>query len=334
MAKYKEYQAEVRRKRMIRWVIVLFLIVLITCATVGLAYVASRMLTGKPLFDENPQTDIATGLGTSSSSQADDTADGEALPGGDDGSATTLPRYWNTLMPVAQTVSNATIAADSRMLALPANGRVDYEYFRTALFVGDSLTQGFGIYPPLKDIAMVAGFKGIGPREILQNAVAELQTYEKVAAWDYICQQTPLNIYVGIGTNALISLPEDAAFLKYYGDFLDALRAQFPSIPIYVQSITPVTQVTNDNRPLMANDRIRGLNNAIAVLAMEKGMYYLNLHEVLADENGCLRADIASTKDGTHMRDKMGYEIWVDYLSTHTAYSPNNLQYVTEPYTS
>lgn len=329
MAKYKEYQAEVRRKRMIRWAIVAFLLVLITFVTVALAYVASRMLTGKPLFDEKPQTGIVTDLDASSNS----TSDAEPLPApGEDGQeAVQLPRYWNTLMPVAQTVDNVTIAADARMLALPSNGRVSYEYFRSALFIGDSLTQGFGSYPVIRDIANVAGFMGIGPREILQNNTAALQTGERVAMWDYICQQTPMKIYIAIGTNALISLPEDAAFLKYYGDLLDALRAQFPNIPIYVQSITPVTQATNDRRPNMANDRIRGLNNALAVMAQEKNMYYLNLHELMADANGCLRDDMAGG-DGYHMRDNDAYVLWVDYLTTHTAYNPDNLQYLTEQY--
>ena len=34
------------------------------------------------------------------------------------------------------------------MLSVPENGIVGLEYFRTALFIGDSLTEGFGEYKP------------------------------------------------------------------------------------------------------------------------------------------------------------------------------------------
>lgn len=325
MAQYKEYKAEMARKRRAKMIVLLIVIVVIFLLVIALAYVAGRMLTGQPLFDTKASPNVQTAVSEPGTQQGTGDFSLDFPP-------VNVERYWNTIAPVAPTTDTTTLATDARMLALPENelGAVDYEYFRSALFIGDSLTQGFGIYPPLQDIATVAGFKGIGPREILANNVAQLQTGESVAAWDYICAQAPMSIYIGMGTNALISLSDNDAFLKYYGDFLDALRVQFPNIPIYVQSITPVTTATATNRPLMSNDRIRLLNNAIAVMTQEKGLYYVNVWEVLADPaTGALREDIASSNDGYHMRDKTGYEIWVEYLSRHTAYHPNNLQYYT-----
>ena len=216
------------------------------------------------------------------------------------------------------------------IMSQPENGRVDTSYFDDALFIGDSLTQGFGIYPPLNEIATVAGFKGIGPKEIVANYEAKLQTGETVATWDYISAQTPHSIYIAVGTNSLVSMPDDAAFMKYYGDMLDALKAQFPGVDIYVQSITPVR--APETRESMSNDRINGLNNQIAQIATAKGMYYLDLHEVLADANGELREDIASSKDGFHMRDAEGYRIWTDYLARHVISSEYNAQFLAEPF--
>ena len=81
----------------------------------------------------------------------------------------------------------------------------------------------------------------------------------------------------------------------------------------------------------MSNDRIKGINNQISQLAVARGMYFLDLHEVLADENGELREDIAG-KDGTHMRDAAGYRIWTDYLARHVISSEYNAQFLSEPF--
>ncbi|NCC07819.1 MAG: hypothetical protein EOM30_07220 [Clostridia bacterium] len=319
MSAFKEIKREGKRQSMKTAVLVFALLVIIFAMIAGLAYVASRMLTGKPLLDSQiaavPDTEIVTQPST-------DAPDG----------IVTEPQTqaWN--VPEIQTRALYTeyTSTDARMLSLPENGLVNYEYFRTALFIGDSLAQGFGIYPPLNEIATVAGFKGIGPKEIVANYEAKLQTGETVATWDYISAQTPHSIYIAVGTNSLVSMPDDAAFMKYYGDMLDALKAQFPGVDIYVQSITPVR--APETRESMSNDRINGLNNQIAQIATAKGMYYLDLHEVLADANGELREDIASSKDGFHMRDAEGYRIWTDYLARHVISSEYNAQFLAEPF--
>ena len=54
----------------------------------------------------------------------------------------------------------------------------------------------------------------------------------------------------------------------------------------------------------------------LAAIALEKNCAFLNLWEVLADENGDLKAEYAQ-KDGYHVKPE-GYTVWVDYLRTHT----------------
>ena len=54
-------------------------------------------------------------------------------------------------------------------------------------------------------------------------------------------------------------------------------------------------------------------------LAVEKGCFFLDLWEVLADENGDLRAEYAQP-DGYHLLPE-GYAAWVEYLRTHTAHT-------------
>ena len=232
---------------------------------------------------------------------------------------------------VERTLESDVTASDSRLLAVPANGRLSTEDFRTALFIGDSLSQGFALYAPTRDVATVCAYKSTSPNQVLQNFVGQRPDGSRIEMWDDIKVQSPSNIYVLYGTNALIS-QSDEAFLKYYSDLLDKLRERFAGVPIYVQSITPTTAEQGVKQPPLENGHIRLINNAIAKLAVSKGLYYLDAQEALADADGNLRGDYVGTYDGIHMN-PTGYAAWADYILTHTVYSDYNKQFVTEgPY--
>lgn len=79
-------------------------------------------------------------------------------------------RAWNTAARAERTLYSERTAQDARMLSVPENGIVGLEYFRTALFIGDSLTEGFGEYKPLQGIATVYGFLGASPRCLRKTA--------------------------------------------------------------------------------------------------------------------------------------------------------------------
>ena len=239
--------------------------------------------------------------------------------------AQTLSGVWNTAAPLAAAVPSVS---DTRLLAVPENGRLSDDYFRDALFIGDSVTQGFGAYPQYQDWMRVCAYKGIGPQNVLQNMVGQRPDGTAIEMWDDIkTQQDVANIYVLFGANALL-MQTDEAFLKYYGDLLDRLGEQFPGVPVYVQSLTPTTLEYGQKRPALARDHLRSVNEAVAQLAVSRGMYYVDLWEVLADEEGYLRADLSG--DGLHLHDGSKYRPWLDYLATHTVYSAHNAQFALE----
>ena len=57
-------------------------------------------------------------------------------------------------------------------------------------------------------------------------------------------------------------------------------------------------------------DRLCQINNELAAIALEKNCWFLNLWEVLADENGDLIESYAQP-DGYHLR-PAGYAVWTD----------------------
>ena len=49
-------------------------------------------------------------------------------------------------------------------------------------------------------------------------------------------------------------------------------------------------------------DRLCRINDELAAVALEKNCYFLNLWEVLADENGDLKAESYAQPDGYHLK--------------------------------
>ena len=91
------------------------------------------------------------------------------------------------------------------------------------------------------------------------------------------------------------------------------------SAVICPQSVTPVRPevAAKKGHEGLNRDRLCRINDELAAVALEKNCYFLNLWEVLADENGDLKAEYAQP-DGYHLKPE-GYTAWVDYLCSHTA---------------
>ena len=135
---------------------------------------------------------------------------------------------------------------------------------------------------------------------------------------DALTAQQPKAVYVLLGSNVLGRDTDYTSFLTYYRLMLDMISQALPDAKIYVQSITPVRPEvgTQANHAGLNRDRLCHINNELAAIALEKNCYFLNLWEVLADENGDLIESYAQP-DGYHIKPE-GYAVWVDYLCSHT----------------
>ena len=144
---------------------------------------------------------------------------------------------------------------------------------------------------------------------------------ETVKPMDEILAANPKKVYILLGTNAMETLT-DEAFLEYYGRFLEFLVPQLPEDTVYyIEAIPPVTQAkaADENFTL---ERIQGVNEKLALLAYQHGMYYLDLYSALCGEDGYLKAEYAAD-DGLHLNNE-GYSAWRELLITHTAYRAGN----------
>ena len=197
---------------------------------------------------------------------------------------------WNTLQYAStrpltvQTLSTGTTTAlDFRMAALPRTAPVEKS---NAIVNGTSCKRADG--------------------------VAEVPL-------DALTAQQPKAVYLLLGTNVLGTDSDYTSFLTYYRLMLDMITQALPGTPVYVQSVTPVRPevAAKKGHEGLNRDRLCRINDELAAVALEKNCYFLNLWEVLADENGDLKAEYAQP-DGYHLKPE-GYTAWVDYLCSHTA---------------
>jgi len=107
------------------------------------------------------------------------------------------------------------------------------------------------------------------------------------------------------GINDLRQGVADEVILRNIRQIVQRLRQNHPRAQVVVQSILP-TRLS-----AIGNERIRNLNQQIAVIAQQEGAGYLNLHSLFTDEQGEMRSEL--TTDGIHLTHR-GYEVWQEAL--------------------
>ena len=252
---------------------------------------------------------------------ADSSADSTA-PAADGTAAVTLEQFG----PARQTAGAYSVRAyDSSVIRQPACGQVDLSYFSDAAFLGDSLTVGFSDYSINLGGALICGYTGVGPDAIVNRSAVKSSVRGPEVALDVLAAAQPKKLYVLLGTNTLTTVGAADRFLAYYGQMLDALRQTLgEGCVIYVQSIPPVRPEAAVEKPGLASDIIRSVNEQLALLAADKGCVYLDLWETLADGEGNLK-EVLAAPDGVHFSAGNGYGAWVTYLCNHAKYAADNV---------
>ena len=301
MADYQEYRRHVlhrRWRRMFATFLALVMLVLL-CGV----WVLWRQLYPTPPSRQEPQITLLE----------------QALP---DASWRTLS-YENSTALQVQTRADGSTAMDFRLASMPVTESepVDLSYFDSAVFLGDSLTQGLQIYDTGLPNAHYCAYRGVGPNAVVNGTTCTRIDGVQEVPLEALASYAPKSVYILLGTNVLTQDTDYTNFLNYYSLMLDNIRALLPDADIYVQSITPVRPEVSAGagHSGMYGARFIRVNNDLAALAVEKGCYFMDLWEVLADANGDLKAEYAQP-DGYHLLPE-GYAAWVSYLRTHVAHT-------------
>ena len=259
--------------------------------------------------------------GSAGADSATANGDSSATANADGGTAVTLEQFG----PARQTAGAYHVKAyDSSVIRQPGCGQVDLSYFSDAAFLGDSLTVGFSDYSINLGGALICGYTGVGPDAIVNRSAVKSSVRGQEVALDVLAAARPKKLYLLLGTNTLTTLGAADRFLAYYGQMLDMLRqALGDDCVIYVQSIPPVRPEAAAEKPGLASDVLRSVNEQLAQLAAQKGCVYLDLWEAMADGEGNLK-EVLAAPDGVHFSAGNGYGAWVTYLRNHAKYASTN----------
>lgn len=328
MASYREFSDRSRRRRRRQRLAYFIMFLALVVMILGVAYLVVKVAAilypqNEPLEDFNPVSSLEEVV-----EELDPdfiTPEESTLPVGtvvvDEG-------------PIPQEVDAAALVnPDHRMIALPENGRVDMSYFDNATFLGDSLTQGIAIYNdntfPNSDLA---AWKGCSPMTLLTNVMSQPDG-TTVDAISYLITTDPGKIYILLGSNALVN-QTDEVFLKYYEQLLDKILVELPGALVYVQSIPTPTRAETADRASRGQDfsieRVSRINDQLAKMVYVRGLYFVDLQEVLCTDDGYLNPEYDGG-DGLHMN-AAGYRAWRDYLVSHAAHRYDNPYLMGSPY--
>lgn len=189
-------------------------------------------------------------------------------------------------------------------------GEVGENYFDDAVFIGDSRTVGLRDYGGL-DQATFYATVGLNIYDMWTEKFCEVGG-KKVTLEEALGQRQYGKIYFQIGINEM-GRGNLESFMQQYEASVQKFRQLQPDAVIYVQGIMRVAKEKSDADKIFNNEGICARNERIAQLADNQTIFYIDMNEVVCDEQGNLRDDL--TFDNLHLLGSK-YGIWVDFLKT------------------
>lgn len=186
--------------------------------------------------------------------------------------------------------------------------QVDESYFDDALFIGDSRTVGLRDYTDLSEHADFYCETSLTIQKILTENFPGLGTIEEALAGKAYGK-----IYIMLGINEL-GLGTTENFMEKYTEVVDFLCEKAPQARIFVQGIMRVTGKKHHSDAIFNNNNINARNNAIATLADNEQIFYIDVNEVVCDEEGHLNTEY--TYDQLHLLG-MYNDLWKQFLMSH-----------------
>lgn len=201
--------------------------------------------------------------------------------------------------------------------AADTDSPVDDSYFDDAVFIGDSLTEGFQMHGGITN-ATYYGYKNLNVKDVFEKPLVSGSS-GKITVADALRNRSYGKYYILLGANEL-GWVYPQVFLDKYSDLIALIRQTNPDAVIYLQSVFPVSQHTSDTNPYYSNSRIDEYDQLIRELAEDEQVIFLNVREAVENEDGILPDDAAT--DGVHLNQTY-CEKWADYLRTHTEEMPS-----------
>lgn len=187
---------------------------------------------------------------------------------------------------------------------------VDEGYFDDAVFIGDSRTVGLHDYGGL-DSADFFATVGMNVYDLWTEEFCEVDG-EKLTLEEALKKRSYGKVYFQIGINEMGRGTLDGFMERYTASVQKFMELQ-PDAIIYVQGIMRVAREKSETDEIFNNQGISQRNERISQLADNIHIFYIDMNEVVCDDEGNLKDDL--TFDNLHLYGSK-YNIWVDFLKT------------------
>ena len=189
--------------------------------------------------------------------------------------------------------------------------KVSDHYFKDAVFIGASRTDGFRLNSGLTQGAFLC-YKGMDVLEFYSENVIKTQS-GTVSIMEALKQKKYKKIYLMLGLNEL-GWPYPEEFYKKYEKVVKDIKKYQPDAVIYLESIICVTKSKSNSDKVFNMKNVNSFNEQIKKAANALKVYYLDLNEVLAGADGYLPED--ASFDGVHLKQSYSKK-WLEYLKNH-----------------
>lgn len=191
---------------------------------------------------------------------------------------------------------------------------VTEDYFDDAVFIGDSRTVGLYEYAGMEERADFFAKISLTIYDVFtEKFVKDEVTGRKITVEEALSKKQYGKVYLMLGINEM-GTGTTESFMKEYKAVVDRLQELQPDAVIFVQGIMRVTGEKNEKDLIFNNTNINEKNAEIAKLADNERIFYIDVNEVVCDEDGNLNEEY--TIDEIHLKAKY-YGIWKDFLLRH-----------------
>ncbi len=185
--------------------------------------------------------------------------------------------------------------------------QVEDDYFDDALFIGDSRTVGLRDYTDLRERATFLCETSLTVHKVLEKEFKGMGTLESV-----LKEKDFSKIYLMVGINEL-GLGKTEDYMAKYTEVVDRIHELEPEALIFVQGTMRVSEKKSDEDTIFNNNNINARNNAIATLADNIQVFYIDVNEAVCDEKGNLNEEY--TFDQIHLLGIYN-DLWKQFLMT------------------
>ena len=206
---------------------------------------------------------------------------------------------------------------------IPAGEEGPLDFFAKTAFIGDSvsvmLMNYCGATGALGDATFLCA-GSMSPHNMMTGKILPEYPAGSGATppiQDSVAQSGAEVLYIMLGMNSLTYMtPQRAA--DSLVELMDMILEKNPKLTVIVESMTPMADSSTSYSDQLNNEVINQYNELLKGICKERNWYYLNVCEVLKDENGFLKTEYCSDYGGMGMHfNYSGTGIWADYIRTH-----------------